>query len=87
MAYHKRKITMFRNVFYSKCLFLVRVPKSAWLGSDDHPDKFSVALPFSKLFHDILSTYVANSGSHDLHFLAGPTRAQRIHSMWLGTLI
>jgi hypothetical protein len=72
--------------FILNVVFLVRVPKSAWLGSDDHSDKFSVALPFSKLFHDVLSTYVANVGSHDLNLLAGLTRAQRIHSMQLGTL-
>jgi hypothetical protein len=72
--------------FILNLVFLLRVPKSAWLGSDDHSDKFSVALPFSKLFHDVLSTHVANSDSHDLNLLAGPTRAQRIHSMRLGTL-
>jgi hypothetical protein len=70
--------------FILNLVFLLRVPKSAWLGSDDHSDKFSVALPYSKLFHDVLSTYVANSGSHNLNLLAGPTRAQRIHSMRLG---
>jgi hypothetical protein len=47
-------------------VFLVRVPKPAWLGSDDHSDKFSVALPFSEPFYDVSSTYFVNSGSHDL---------------------
>jgi hypothetical protein len=56
------------------------------VGSDDHSDKFSVALPFPKLFHYVLSTYVANSGRHALHLLAGPTRARRIHGMRLDTL-
>jgi hypothetical protein len=47
-------------------VFLVRVPKSAWLGSDDHSDKFSVALPFSEPFYAVSSAYFVNSVSHDL---------------------